>query len=179
MKFSVATLIAIAGAAAALDKRTVDPAAATGSLLAALPSDLQSLALANPSSAAVVISNDIVSAEATGGVPTWFAALPTEVQIYFITQGEGASATSVLSSASSAISAANASATSAIAAANSSLASVTNSIKSSASSKLASASSAGASGASSASSSGGASVPTAIIGSGLAGLVGIVGMLAL
>jgi hypothetical protein len=63
---------------------------------------LESLALSNPTSAAAEISQEIVSAAATGGVPTWFALLPAEVQTYFITQAAPAIATAANSAFSSA-----------------------------------------------------------------------------
>jgi hypothetical protein len=77
-------------------------AQATISLVAALPASLQALAVSNPTSAAAVISSEIVA-----GPPAWFTSLPAEVQTYFITQGEASATASASSAAASAVSSAN------------------------------------------------------------------------
>jgi hypothetical protein len=77
-------------------------AAATASLLAALPTSLQQLALTNLPAASSAIASEIANPT---GPPSWFVALPGEVQTYFITAGAAASgAASVTSSLGSAVS---------------------------------------------------------------------------
>ncbi|KAF2667745.1 hypothetical protein BT63DRAFT_457047 [Microthyrium microscopicum] len=167
MKYTAVIIASLGMASAAMfEKRAVDPAQATASLFAALPSSLQALALTNQPSAAAVISSELSG----GSAPAWFSSLPAEVQTYFITQGAAATAgasaaASVGASASSAIASITKGASSAIASATSGAA------------KSATASGSGS--AASSSSSGSGAAPTGVIGAGIAGAIGLVGMLAL
>jgi hypothetical protein len=77
---------------------TSNSAQASISLLNALPTNIQSLILVDPTSAGDLISDEFASASATGGVPSWFTSLPTEVQTYFLTIQDEVNTTSTKAS---------------------------------------------------------------------------------
>ncbi|KAF2233580.1 hypothetical protein EV356DRAFT_567840 [Viridothelium virens] len=174
-------------------------------LQTALPPSLISLATNDPAAASSVIASEF----AGGQTPSWFTALPTDIQTYLVPAATPASvasaaATSGAGSISSALGSLTSAASSLISSANSSISAAasnltataanitatatgrnSSSLITSTSSTLGStASSGGSTGASSAaagssSSSAGAALPTAVIGGGLAGALGLIGMLAL
>ena len=59
----------------------VSPAEATILLLSALPSSIQEIAETNLAGASTIIAEEFLT-----GTPTWFTALPTAVQSYFLSQ---------------------------------------------------------------------------------------------
>jgi len=162
MRFAAA-IVALVGVVSAtgIEKRAVDPAAATASLLAALPTSLQQLALTNLPAASSAIASAVANPT---GPPSWFVGLPAEVQTYFITAAGGTVAA--------------ASSTGGASAGSSALSSISSAIASGSSAAASSSNSAG-SAAGSASYTAGAAFPTAALGSGLIGAAGVVVMLAL
>jgi len=164
-------------------------------LQTALPSTLIQEALTN----SAAVSSQIASEFSAGQTPTWFTALPSDIQTYLVpvptgvangtgavTASPNATALSSIIHNATAISAGQSSILASIHSQNSSVisrASLGTSTVAGATSTGASGSSAsgssGSSSGSSSSSSAGASVPTAIVGMGLAGVVGFVGVLAL
>ncbi|KAK1823703.1 hypothetical protein LTR12_001889 [Friedmanniomyces endolithicus] len=173
-------------------------------LQTALPSSLVAEALTNPSAA----SSDIAAEFATA-TPSWFTALPTDIQTYLVPLAtNGASLSAAVGNATAAANATmsstmlangtapsagvagmnsmNSSGVAGATAAMSSSASLTSIASSMSGSSIAvSSTAAAAAGASSTGSSGASStskagaVPTAVVGMGLAGMVGIVGLFAL
>jgi len=134
-----------------------------------LPSSLQAEALTNPGAAASAISAEFATA-----TPTWFSELSPDIQTYLLGQGATTTALVALSTglSGSNITAtgiySNTTITSSGAAASSSAAKTTGAAAGTTSGK-----------ASTSSSTGGASMPTQVIGAGLAGAIGLIGMLAL
>ncbi|KAJ9628000.1 hypothetical protein H2203_003220 [Taxawa tesnikishii (nom. ined.)] len=220
---AVLSLSAAAMAAPEAEKRqaTFDTISVLQVLQTALPSSLYSLATANPLAASSVIASEF----SAGATPSWYSALPSDIQTLLNPVVTGAANASSITSAiaggitsapaantsalgvnstaisasqsailasihaqnSSAIVAANG--TAGVASASGSGASTTSSGSSRTSSGSSSTSGAAAgssasssgssSGSSTSSSAAGASMPTAIYGMGLAGAVGLVGLLAL
>jgi len=176
MKFTAATVLAIATAVFALpnEKRSVDPASASLALYGVLPTSLQAVALTNPAAAASEISSEFST-----GTPTWFTKLPTDVQTYFITAAASAVPTTsaAITGTGGTLFSSNSTATGKFL--NSTITSTAAATSSGAATSGGAASSAASGSAASSSSSGGASTPTQIIGAGLAGAMGLIGMLAL
>ncbi|KAK5123064.1 hypothetical protein LTR85_003260 [Meristemomyces frigidus] len=163
-------------------------------LQTALPSSVIAEALTN----SAAVSSEIASEFAAGNTPTWFTALPSDIQTYLVPAATtaanitSANATTILGTAtgiaanSSAVSGAQSGILASASAHNSSVisraslgTSTASSSGSSSSSTGSSSGSSGSSSGSSSSSSAGASMPTAIIGAGLAGALGVVGLFAL
>ncbi|TKA71726.1 hypothetical protein B0A49_05732 [Cryomyces minteri] len=219
MQYKALTLLALSAAAiAAPEKRQAasspDLISIISVLQTALPQSLVQMAFTNSAG----VSSEIASQFAAGATPTWFTALPSDIQTYLVplatngaafssavanatgvvgapgvnataiagnTTAIGVAQSSILSSIAAANSSTVANATSAGVVNLSSTASITGSGSSSGSSSSAartstsSRTSASAAAGSSSTSSAGASLPTAVVGMGLAGVVGFVGMLAL
>merc|ERR1711939_634917 len=185
MKFStILTLVGAAVASPVIEERqeTIDPLSASLAVFNALPTSLRDMALTNPAAVVSAIASDFAT-----GTPTWFQAIPTDVQSYFLSQADDLGVTSVPS--------AGASATGAIASATGSAASEASEAASSASGALSSAAAASAAvssaagglsslassasaAASSATSDSGA-MPTQVIAGGFAGVAGLMAVLAL
>ena len=162
-------------------------------LQTALPSSLVAEAMTNPAAA-----SSEIAAEFSTATPTWFTALPTDIQTYLVPLATGGSVaganitgaanmTAIATSAignSTAVSAGQSSILASLASQNSSV--VAGATTGTSSGAGSSASATGASATRSASGSAGASsssaagaIPTAVAGMGLAGVVGIVGLFAL
>jgi hypothetical protein len=190
MLFSAATLLTIATAAFALpnEKRSVDPyvpikqinsccsiltpnrASASLALFGVLPASLQAVAVTNPAAAASEISSEFAT-----GTPTWFTALPTDVQTYFLTQAGSAVPTSTGSLIPATVGATlKANGTSVLGPYSNSTAIKTSAAETSAGATSAAGTSAGATAASS-SSTGGAAMPT-MIGGGIAAAIGMLAL---
>lgn len=92
MKYSIIALPAIAAVASAQDLNSI-----FNVLQTALPSSLVAEALTN----SAAVSSEIASQFAAGETPSWYSALPTDIQSYFAPTDAAAvsSASSVLSSA--------------------------------------------------------------------------------
>lgn len=92
MKYSIVALPAIAAVASAQDLNSI-----FNVLQTALPSSLVAEALTN----SAAVSSEIASQFAAGETPSWYSALPTDIQSYFAPTDAAAvsSASSVLSSA--------------------------------------------------------------------------------
>merc|ERR1711981_344494 len=186
MKFS--TIFALVGAAVAspvIEERqnTIDPLSASLAVFNALPTSLREMALTNPGAVVSAIASDFAT-----GTPTWFQAIPTDVQSYFLSQADdlgvtdvpsaGASATGALSSATgSAASEASGAASSAAGALSSAGASASAALSSAAGGLSSLASSASAAASSATSDSG--AMPTQVIAGGFAGVAGLMAVLAL
>jgi len=170
MKYT-ATLLALAGAVVA--SPSVNPTSASLALYSALPSSLQAIALTNPAAAATIISSEFASS----ATPSWFSKLPADVQTYFITAASSAVPTTA--PLGTGIGGKNGTALSTGKFTNSTTSSAA--ATSSGSTLLVSsvASATGTTTAKASSSSGGAAMPTQAMGAGLAGVVGLIGMLAL
>ena len=151
-------------------------ASATLAVFNALPTSLRDLALQNPLALVTALQSEFAT-----GVPAWFSSIPTDVQSYFLTQGDElglttptslpADASALPTDASAALSSAGAAASSAAA-----------DVSAAASSALAGASSrasSAAAAATSSSSSGGAALPTQVVAGGFAGVAGLMAILAL
>lgn len=139
-------------------------------LQTALPSSLASQLTANP----VAFSSAVVAQFSASGVPSWYENLPAPIQTYLVGQASAA----VPSGSISSVLPLN----STVALNSTALSSRTRTVPVTESSAIPSSSEAApspAGAASSSSSEGGASLPTAIVGAGLAGAVGLVGLLAL
>jgi hypothetical protein len=147
-------------------------ASATASLIGVLPSSILSLALSNPDAATSLIEQAFAT-----GTPAWFTSLPAEVQTYFETQVAAGPATATaavpLTTGGSGSGNGTAQTTGKYTNGTTSSSGSTKTVSSAGSTGT------GSGGAGSATSTGGAAVPTAIIGGGIAGLVGLLGMLAL
>jgi len=168
MKFS-ATILALAGAAAAA---SVDPASASLALFSVLPSSLQAIAITNPAEAATIISSEFKT-----GTPSWFTSLPTAVQSYFVTAGGSAPATTGLANSTIVSIAKNSTVTPG---SNSTITYATATLSAAGTAAASTSALSTISGkAGSSSSTGGASMPTQVVGAGIAGALGLIGMLAL
>jgi hypothetical protein len=127
------------------------------------------------------VSSKLASEFSAGETPTWFTALPTPIQTYLLGQGGASNATGLLNSTAIVHHNGTASTTKTKPVVvtthgrTTHLTGVAHTTAKNTNTQAAASSSAGAS----SSSSGGASMPTAIIGAGLAGAVGFVGLLAL
>merc|ERR1711981_1005630 len=174
MKFStILTLVGAAVASPVIEERqeTIDPLSASLAVFNALPTSLRDMALTNPAAVVSAIASDFAT-----GTPTWFQAIPTDVQSYFLSQADDLGVTSVPS--------AGASATGAIASATGSAASEASEAAdasaavSSAAGGLSSLASSASAAASSATSDSGA-MPTQVIAGGFAGVAGLMAVLAL
>merc|ERR1711981_76776 len=168
MKFStILTLVGAAVASPVIEERqeTIDPLSASLAVFNALPTSLRDMALTNPAAVVSAIASDFAT-----GTPTWFQAIPTDVQSYFLSQADDLGVTSVPS--------AGASATGAIASATGSAASEASAAVSSAAGGLSSLASSASAAASSATSDSGA-MPTQVIAGGFAGVAGLMAVLAL
>merc|ERR1711939_1195411 len=164
MKFStILTLVGAAVASPVIEERqeTIDPLSASLAVFNALPTSLRDMALTNPAAVVSAIASDFAT-----GTPTWFQAIPTDVQSYFLSQADDLGVTSVPS--------AGASATGAIASATADASAAVSSAAGGLSSLASSASAA----ASSATSDSGA-MPTQVIAGGFAGVAGLMAVLAL
>jgi len=173
MKFTAATVLAIATAVFAVpnEKRSVDPASASLALFGVLPSSLQAVALTNPAAAASEISSEFET-----GTPTWFTKLPTDVQTYFITAaGSAVPTTTAFTGTGGSLYSSNSTSTGKFL--NSTITSTGSTTSDSATTS--GSGTAASTTASSSSSTGGASLPTQVIGAGIAGALGVLGMLAL
>jgi len=157
---ALVAFFAVAFAAPEVAKRQVNPASATASLLQVLPSSILNVALTNPAEASTLIQESFST-----GTPDWFKSLPPAVQSYFIAQAGGTAPAAT--GATPTGSAAGAGPTGG---SNS----TSNSTVTTGSMPSGSASASG-----SGSSSGSGAFPTAVVGGGLAGLVGLAGMLIL
>merc|ERR1712036_42467 len=169
MKFStILTLVGAAVASPVIEERqeTIDPLSASLAVFNALPTSLRDMALTNPAAVVSAIASDFAT-----GTPTWFQAIPTDVQSYFLSQADDLGVTSVPSAGASATGAI-ASATGSAAAADASAA------VSSAAGGLSSLASSASAAASSATSDSGA-MPTQVIAGGFAGVAGLMAVLAL
>ncbi|KAF4307035.1 hypothetical protein GTA08_BOTSDO04983 [Botryosphaeria dothidea] len=198
MQYKTVTLLALASAAVAspqLHKRqddssptTVDQNSIASVLITALPSSLLSVALTNQAAVSSIIASEV----AAGSPQPWISALPSDIQSYLFaaatagvsitaaptaTPTAGANATSALSSIVSSVAAGNSS-SNATTTGSSASSTSSSSEESSAASESSSATGTRSGSSASASSTGGAALPTAV-GAGLAGVVGIIGMLAL
>ncbi|KAL1629859.1 hypothetical protein SLS56_005127 [Neofusicoccum ribis] len=198
MQYHQAVLLALASSAMASPKlvqRQDDSAASTtldansiaSVLYTALPSSLLAIAITDQSAVSSIIASEV----AAGTPQPWISALPSDVQAYLTEEATGGSSitaapTAATTPSGNSTASAASSIISGIVAGNSSAnATATRSSSGSSSSSGASTTSgsssettgSGSSGASS-SSTGGASIPT-MIGAGLAGVFGMVGMLAL
>ncbi|KAK4508463.1 hypothetical protein PRZ48_002202 [Zasmidium cellare] len=144
-------------------------------LQTALPSSLIQEALTN----SAAVSSKIASEFSAGETPAWFTALPSDVQTYLVPAGTFPNATGSVVSAG-ATNSANSTGNTTTFSRTSTRAptTITSTATSSETSGSGSNDAASASDASS-SSTGGASMPTNIVGLGLAGAVGLVGVLAL
>jgi len=173
MKFTAATVLALATAVLArpnqVAERDVDPASVTAALITALPSSLLAVAITNPAEASTEIA-----AEFATGTPTWFSKLPTDVQTYLLTVGGAAVTPSPIGSGG--LFSSNTTATTGKFLNTTSSTAAGSTTDGSAATSAASSSKGPAS---SSSSTGGASMPTQVVGAGIAGILGIVGMLAL
>ena len=143
-------------------------------LLTALPPSLLAIAVTNTAAVASIIE----SAFSAGQTPAWFSALPTDVQNYLLYSEVTPTATPVGNSISSVQASIGATL-------SPSLNTTTVSYVHSASLKATTTTAGGVAGSASgtsgahASSTGGASYPSAVVGAGVAGALGLLGMLAL
>ncbi|KXT10856.1 hypothetical protein AC579_1954 [Pseudocercospora musae] len=167
MQYKLFAAAALAAAAYAQVDGTAEQSAQAAELLSvvsvlqtALPSSLIQEALTNSAG----VSSELASEFAAGQTPSWFTALPSDVQTYLVPAG--------------AIATANATAITSASGAPYPSANSTSRSSTTGSSSETGASGTGSSNESSSSSEAGA-MPTAILGAGLAGAVGIVGLLAL
>ncbi|TID21541.1 putative transporter [Venturia nashicola] len=179
MQFTVAVL-ALAGSAIVSaheghghEKAVVDPASASLALFAALPTPIANVAITNPAAAATLIQGEFAT-----GTPAWFGQLPPDVQTYFIT------------AAGAAIPAATTPATTPIGTGTGSMANSTATGKynngttaaptsTAGTTKLSTTAATTAPAGAKKTSTGGASLPTGIVGAGIAGAAGLLAMLAL
>ena len=134
--------------------------------MTALPASILAQAAASP----CAFSSEVASEFAAGSTPAWFKSLPANLQSALTATASAGNATTGATTTTS-----TGKGTTAVVVKTTG-GKTTGSAASSASSASASASSAAAS---SSSSSGGASMPTAVVGAGLAGAMGIFGLLAL
>jgi hypothetical protein len=154
----------------------VTRAAVYSVLLTALPSSLLAEALTNSKA----VSLELASEFSEGITPTWFTALPTPVQSYLLQQGASSNATGLVNSTiphNTTLARTTATLTH-----NHHTTRITGVVHTGGHTtkpQAAASSSSAAASSSSSSSTGGASMPTNIIGAGLAGAVGLVGLLAL
>ncbi|KAK0825322.1 hypothetical protein LTR03_017490 [Friedmanniomyces endolithicus] len=172
---AVSAFVASAFAAPqAAGSASVDQISIYSVLQTALPSSLVAEALTNPSAA----SSDIAAEFATA-TPSWFTALPTNIQTYLVPLAtNGASLSAAVGNATAAANSTMSSTMLANGTAPSAGVAGMNSMNSSGGSAAAASSTgSGSSGASSSSKAG--AVPTAVVGMGLAGMVGMVGLFAL
>ncbi|KAF2461152.1 hypothetical protein BDY21DRAFT_361141 [Lineolata rhizophorae] len=142
-------------------------------LATALPASLVSEALTN----SAAVSSEIASQFAAGDTPSWFAALPTDVQTYLAPVATVTESPPFPAGNSTMGGATNSNS----AAVTSTATSTTTSTDADESDEPTSSSSSDESEetAASSSSTGGASLPTAVVGYGVAGAMGVLGMLAL
>merc|ERR1712193_523612 len=99
MKFStILTLVGAAVASPVIEERqeTIDPLSASLAVFNALPTSLRDMALTNPAAVVSAIASDFAT-----GTPTWFRAVPTDVQSYFLSQADDLGVTSVPSAGAS------------------------------------------------------------------------------
>lgn len=146
-------------------------------LVTALPSSLISEYETN----SAAVASEISSAFEAGNTPSWFTALPTAVQTYLVPVAETGNVTAIQSSVSGAPTVIVNSTANSTLATTRRTPTVTRTTSGSDSESTGSNDddSSSTSDSSSETSSGGASVPTAIMGMGLAGAAGLVGLLAL
>lgn len=179
MQFKALTVLALSALAIAspeLEKR--QSASITGNptessvlsvLATALPPSLLAIGVTN----APEVGSIIASAFAAGETPAWYSALPSDVKSYLpiLLSEEAATATPSVQASISAIISSSLNTTTISSVHSASLKATTTA----AGSAAGSASSAGASH----TSTGGASYPSAVVGAGVAGALGLLGMLAL
>ena len=147
-------------------------------LATALPSSLVAEALTNTGA----VASQIASEFSVGSTPAWFTALPTGIQSYLlgpvasqVSNGTGLLNSTAIANSSSATVVRTTTSTQG----HTTLVTGHGRTTATGGSNTQTGAAASSSGASSSSSSGGASMPTNIIGAGLAGAVGLVGLLAL
>ena len=142
-------------------------------LATALPSSLVAEALTNSQA----VASEIASEFSAGSTPAWFTSLPTAIQSYLLgpVASQAANATGLLNSTA----VANSSSATVVKTKTNTHGQTTLVTGSNTQTAAGASSSAASSSGASSSSSGGASMPTNIIGAGLAGAVGLVGLLAL
>ncbi|KAF2223124.1 hypothetical protein BDZ85DRAFT_282158 [Elsinoe ampelina] len=182
MRFSIVAL-ASALSATAYAQASLDLVSVYQVLQTALPSSLIQEALTNSDA----VSSQIASEFAAGQTPSWFTALPTDIQSFLI--GGAAETGTPASNSATATGNSTSSATGAAGNASASVTEISGSISSrisSATGAIGSAASSGASRASSAASAGStagssgmAAKPTGVIGGAMLGAAGIIGLLAL
>ncbi|KAF4556955.1 Hypothetical protein D9617_1g088370 [Elsinoe fawcettii] len=182
MRFSTVAFVSALSATAMAQSQSIDLVSVYQVLQTALPSSLVQEALTNSDA----VSSQIASQFAAGQTPSWFTALPTDIQSFLIggaaetgtpasnsataTGNSTAAVTSAAGNASASVSQISGSVSSRVS-------SITGAIASGASSRASGASGSAASG--TAGSSGMAAKPTGIIGGAMLGAAGIIGLLAL
>jgi cobalamin biosynthesis Mg chelatase CobN len=169
-------LAAVAAAAPKVEERDVSPASVTAALLQVLPSSIIAVAITNPGAATTLIEQAFAT-----GTPSWFSQLPSDVQQYLITaEGSLVPAKATGSASDSAAAPPMTTGASGNGTASSTGKYGNGTVTSTGSSKTATKTGSSSSAtAGSSSSSAGASMPTSIIGGGIAGLAGLLAMLAL
>jgi hypothetical protein len=172
-------LAAVVAAVPAVEQRDVSPESVTAALLQVLPSSIIAVAITNPGAATTLIEQAFAT-----GTPAWFSSLPSDVQQYLITaeagkaSGAPASASATPSGSGSGVAPPLTTGSGNGTASTTGKYSNSTTTKTGSSTKTATGSGSESSGSSS-SSSAGASMPTAIIGGGIAGFAGLLAMLAL
>ncbi|EME89760.1 uncharacterized protein MYCFIDRAFT_210177 [Pseudocercospora fijiensis CIRAD86] len=176
MQYKFFASAALAAAAFAQVDGTAEQSSQAAELLSvvsvlqtALPSSLIQEALTNSAG----VSSELASEFAAGQTPSWFTALPSDVQTYLVPAIVDATAVTSASGAP------HPSANSTSGNTTSIILTTRVTSSSSSSSSETGASATGSSSDSSSSSSEAGAMPTAVLGAGLAGAVGIVGLLAL
>ncbi|KAF2018636.1 hypothetical protein BU24DRAFT_101199 [Aaosphaeria arxii CBS 175.79] len=159
--------IALTGGAVAQLSFPTDPVGVSvfSVLRTAIPPEVQVSAFQNPSS----FGAEVASSISAGNPPAWYTGLPADVKSALPSLYPAAAVTTPSATPTSAASSSQASSAS----------SESESASSSAATTSSPSSSSAASAAPSSSSTGGAAAPTAVVGAGLAGLMGVVGLLAL
>ncbi|KAK4543675.1 hypothetical protein LTR36_005320 [Oleoguttula mirabilis] len=202
------TLLAVSALAASVfaESQAASSSEDLVSLLSVLQTALPSSVIAEALTNSAAVSSQIASEFAAGQTPTWFTALPSDIQTYLVPVATNSAALSsavanitaaanatIIATATgiagnaSAVSGAQSGILASASAANSSVISraslgtstAGSSATSTGSGSSSTSGSSGSSSGSSSSSSAGASMPTAIIGAGLAGVLGVVGLFAL
>ncbi|KAF7189649.1 hypothetical protein HII31_08969 [Pseudocercospora fuligena] len=183
MQYKLFAGVALAATAYAQVDGTAEQSSQAAELLSvvsvlqtALPSSLIQEALTNSAG----VSSELASEFAAGQTPSWFTALPSDVQTYLVPAGAvaTANATAITSASGAPYPSANSTSGNSTTSRSRTLTTSASLTSTSGSSSETGASGTGSSSESSSSSEAGA-MPTAIIGAGLAGAVGIVGLLAL
>ncbi|KAF2770963.1 hypothetical protein EJ03DRAFT_326032 [Teratosphaeria nubilosa] len=178
-------LATIAFAATAFAQTTSVDYSSSVSVLSVLETALPSSLIAEAVTNSAAVSSQIASEFAEGSTPGWFQSLPPDVKTYLVPVSSTATATAASSGTAAATGASYGSGistgSSGIMGGNTTAATAvtTGSLSSSSSSASTSSGSSAASATGSSSSSAGASMPTAMFGAGIAGVMGLVCLLAL